>query len=1294
MKPVNRVLSVILCMLILMSVFMSAPFTVNAADDYTFEENGIRYLELDDSTLSVVGFKQKNKSEELVIPKTAGGKAVTQIGESAFAYDSKLKKVTVEADITTIGDYAFQHCTSFTKINLPDSLTYIGQYAFRGCTLISIQLPKKLETISTGAFKSCRIKQLTIPANVKTIGASAFSSNYYLTDVVIEKRDDLLDLEDFVFSSCKELKTFDFTYCGKIGEQSFFGCSSLTSITLPSHIDITSAVGAFRGCSNLKTVNLPDNINSIPKQFLNSCKSLENINTSKITSIGDYAFGYCESITDFDFTSCNKIGVNSFISCKGITTITLPDNMDLTNADSAFVDCTNLKTVNLADTIDAIPSGFFHGCTNLENIDFSKITNVGRHAFFGCKSITTVDFSNDAVVGEGAFYGCTSLTDFDFSNCTDIGEDAFSGCTGFTSVKVDHLTSIPKNAFKGCSKITDISIANCTDIGEGAFSACKSLETLELPENLITVGSKAFMDCTSLKKVTINPQLKTIGSSAFAQNVALTEVVFKERTTPVSINAQAFFGCTGITDFDFSICSYIGGKAFTGTSITNVVMPKDAEVKLADSAFKECTTLETIVLADSITIIPASCFYDCENLKKIETSNKITEVGNSAFYNCKNLVDMSFAKDNDITSVANKAFYNCHSLTEISLLDTKHINGDAFMNCCNLRKVETSQALKSVGYSAFYNCEMLEEIVLTNVETISDQAFKNCYSLKKAETSEALEYMEEEAFFNCEMLEEICLTGVKTIRESTFENCYSLEKVAIGEKLERIYAYAFFNCVSLTEFYIPESVETIESYALACFEYDGKTYVNTNFVVRGSDDSLADEFARAYGVKKGLPAPVLKSVSNVKAGIKVSFKKVSGETGKYRVYRKTEGSSWKKLADVTGSSYTDTTAKVGTKYTYTVKLITSKETSPYDTKGLSTVRLSTPEISKITNVNDGMKISWNKSSGASSYIVYVKNGDDWEEIGETTSTSMTFSGFYYRPLVPGKNYSFTLKSVDSTGKYKSGCVTAGWKNKYIASPQITKLSNTETGVKITWDKVAGAEKYRVFVKSGSSWKKLKDTTSTSYTHTSAKSGETYVYTVRCISSTGKSYKSGYDTKGNTMFFLATPVVKSISNTVDGAKITYTAVNGAGKYNIYAKSGSSWKKIGESETNTFVHEDAKSGTTYSYRVRAYDDMLEYSSYYKTSEKNTFIAAPVISGLSNTSKGVKITWDKVAGAENYRVFVKSGSKWKKLKDTTATSYTHTGAKSGETYTYTVRCISSTGKSYKSGYDTVGKSIVFEK
>ena len=715
--------------------------------------------------------------------------------------------------------------------------------------------------------------------------------------------------------------------------------------------------------------------------------------------------------------------------------------------------------------------------------------------------------------------------------------------------------------------------------------------------------------------------------------------------------------------------------------------------------------LTDVVIPSQIYDYPVTEIYESafrpeegetSTIKSVYIPSSVNKIGAGAFSNCTELSSVVMEEGVEIINEA--AFAGCSSLEYIDIPESvRYIYYRVFARCTSLKSIKLPSNHAGVYEGLFYNCTSLETVYLPDdTYTIGEEAFRDCVNLKNVYFEDGTEIREisRKAFYNCESLEEIDLPYVGMIYESAFENCYRLKKVDIKEGLKAINKRAFYNCVSLNDFFIPESVNTIDSYALACFDYDNNIYVNGNFTVRGSKDSLADEFADAYGVKWGLPAPILKSVSNVKAGVKVSFKQVAGVTGKYRVYRKTAGSSWKKLADVTGSSYTDETAKAGVKYTYTVKLITSKQTSTYDSKGLSIIRLSTPEISKITSVNDGMKISWNKSSGASSYIVYVKNSDDWEEIGTTSSTSITFSGFSYRPLVPGKTYKFTIKAVDSTGKYKSGCITAGWKHQYIAPPQITKTSNTETGVKITWGKVEGAENYRVFVKSGSSWKKLKDTTSTSFTHTGVESGKTYTYTVRCISSTGKSYKSGYDTVGTKAMFLSTPAVTKISNTVDGVKLTYKESIGASKYNIYANSGSGFKKIGESTTTTFVHENAKSGTSYTYRVRAYDSTGDFSSYYKTSSKNTFIAAPVIKELESTSKGVNITWDKVTGAAKYRVFVKSGSSWKKLKDTTATTFTHTGVESGKEYTYTVRCISSTGKSYTSGYDTIGSSVLFEK
>lgn len=42
----------------------------------------------------------------------------------------------------------------------------------------------------------------------------------------------------------------------------------------------------------------------------------------------------------------------------------------------------------------------------------------------------------------------------------------------------------------------------------------------------------------------------------------------------------------------------------------------------------------------------------------------------------------------------------------------------------------------------------------------------------------------------------------------------------------------------------------------------------------------------------------------------------------------------------------------------------------------------------------------------------------------------------------------------------------------LATPQITKTESTEKGVKLTWNKVNGAYKYRVYYKSNNGWTKL------------------------------------------------------------------------------------------------------------------------------------------------------------------------------------------------------------------------------
>ena len=174
----------------------------------------------------------------------------------------------------------------------------------------------------------------------------------------------------------------------------------------------------------------------------------------------------------------------------------------------------------------------------------------------------------------------------------------------------------------------------------------------------------------------------------------------------------------------------------------------------------------------------------------------------------------------------------------------------------------------------------------------------------------------------------------------------------------------------------------------------------------------------------------------------------------------------------------------------------------------------------------------------------------------------------------------TITAKTSNGKTAACKVTVT-----LAAPKITKLANTASGVQITIGKVSGAVKYRVFIKSGKTWKSLGDTTSTTFTHKAAKSGTKYTYTVRCVSKDGKQATSSYNPTGWSATFIGTPALPTLKNTKNGVQIGIKKVTGAAKYRIFRKTGKGgWVKLADTTKLSYVDKSAKKGVTYSYTVR--------------------------------------------------------------------------------------------------------------
>lgn len=520
-----------------------------------------------------------------------------------------------------------------------------------------------------------------------------------------------------------------------------------------------------------------------------------------------------ETIDGYTVTT---IGGSAFNGNEKLQTVIIPESVIAIN-EMAFANCGNLSTVELPNSVEKITAWAFYNCDSLESIVIpSGLTEVPS-AFISL-------YWRDGSV----FEGCDNLKTVYFAEGITCIPMLMNGCTALEKVVLpETVTEISAFAFASCTNLKEIEIPeSVTYIGGAAFSTCSSLSDISLPTNLSKIGAWAFYNCDSIECIEIPANISEVENTfissywryggVFAECDNLKIVSFEEGITKLKL---IFNDCTSIEKIVLpDTVTEIEDSAFSGCSgLVSIEIPESVIV-IGGNAFNGCTQLSDLKLPSKLSKIGAWAFYNCDSLKSINIPASITEIPSvfvgsywrdgALFEACDNLETIYFE---DGVSKIYLMFNNCTSIETIEIPNTvSQIAGAAFSGCSQLQSICIPDSVTQIGESIFYNCTNLNSVVLSeNCTSIKANMFYNCDALETIEIPDSVTIIEAKAFESSGLRSINISDKIKTMGDGVFKDCSSLQEIEVENGVTSLGNNVFYNCDALMTVALPSSVITL-----------------------------------------------------------------------------------------------------------------------------------------------------------------------------------------------------------------------------------------------------------------------------------------------------------------------------------------------------------------------------------------------------------------------------------------------------------------------------------------------------
>ena len=1039
-----------------------------------------------------------------------------------------------------------------------------------------------------------------------------------------------------------------------IGEAAFWACSSLQSITLPNNLT-NIGLNAFRACHSLTQVLIPASVTSIDGSAFECCTGLTDV----VFEGNSLEFG--SGATFYDCTSLKNVFFNGtradWTASRGSSGSVLPAAAQIyykndlissgTCGDNSSGNNTQWKLTKAGTLIITVGTGYTEG--GIADFAYGKapwyqdiydsgircliigsgIKTIGSYAFADCTDLAEIIVPDGVIsIGNGAFLQNSGAKRVVLPPSTVyIGHGALRDCSALTSVSLPDSMSnrLFLDMFEGCTNLKSVDIPDgITDIYEGDLASCPNWTDIYY-DNWGRVWNRVVSNVRDSIPDRMNVHFKDniYDSGSCGENVTWT--LTADGTLTIS-------GTGAMTDYTYDSRS---PWYSCRTYIKRVVMQQGV-TSIGGDAFWDCSGLTSVTIPDGVTSIGGDAFSGCAALTSVTIPGSVTNVGQDAFDNCSSLTDIYYGGygtdwqklDVSIPTSATVHFKdNIYGKGDCGINVTWELTGDGTLIISGTGRISN---YSHDNNAPWYSCRayIKRVVIQQGVRAIGDRAFWDCSGLTSVTIPDGVTSIGDYAFAYCVSLTSATIPeGVTSIGWSAFENCTALTFMTIPEGVTSIGNSAFSGCSGLTSVTIPDSVTSIGDYAFAyCVSLTSAT------IPEGVTSIGWSAFENCTALTFMTIPEGVTSIGNS------AFSGCSGLTSV------TIPSS---VTSIGWSAFKNCTALTFMTIPESVTYISGEVFS-------NCVRLARVTIPKsVTEISS--KAFYYCDSLTDVY--YAGTAADWAKISISEGNEDLLAAALHCKPTP------------------------------LTAPSVTGGNDSQGRPTLKWDKVAGAAKYEVYrsYSQNGNYSKYSTQTSTAYTNSSyLTSGTTYYYKVRALDANGTAGPWSDVVAVTCRLGLTAPSVTGGNDSQGRPTLTWKAVTGAAKYEVYRARSRSGEYIkystvtGTSYTNISYIE---SGNTYYYKVRALDAngaAGAWSSIVSVTYKQT-LPAPTVTGGNDSQGRPTLKWNAVTGAAKYEVYRarSMNGDYIKYSTVTGTSYTNTSyIENGNTYYYKVRALKSDG------------------